>query len=159
MDTQLQPRVIDRDAEPEYSFLGTPTWFKATGEQTGGAYGLLEHSIAPGNASPWHVHHAEDESFYVVEGTMTFLVGDERFTADPGAYVFGPREIPHGFRNDGAGPARMLLMATPVGFEHFVLTLAEPATPGSSPAGPPDMEKLIALAAQYHIEIIGSLPE
>lgn len=159
METALRPRVVQRDEAPEYSFLGTPTWFKATGEETGGAYGLLEHLIAPGDDSPWHLHQVEDETFYVVEGTMIFRVGEELFTVGPGGYVFGPRGIPHGFRNAGATPARMLLMATPAGFERFVRALVVPAGLGSPPPGPPDMGQLMALAAEYRIEILGPFPE
>jgi hypothetical protein len=51
MEAALRPRVRKRDKAPEYSFFGRRTWFKATGEETGGAYGLLEHLIAPGDAS------------------------------------------------------------------------------------------------------------
>src|SRR5687767_6687574 len=124
METALRPRSEQRDEAPEYSFFGRRTWFKATGEETGGAYGLLEHLIAPGDASTWHIHHAEDETFYVVEGTMTIRVGVEWFRVGPGGYAFGPRGVPHGFRNEGATSARMLLMTNPAGFERFVRALA-----------------------------------
>src|SRR6188472_751175 len=111
MEAALRARVVQRDEAPEYSFFGRRTWFKATGEETGGSYGLLEQLIAPGDATTWHIHHAEDETFYVVEGTLTVRVGEERFTVGTGGYAFGPRGIPHGFRNAGAIPARVLLMA------------------------------------------------
>ena len=74
---------------------------------------------------------------------------------EPGTFVYGPREIPHGFRVEGTEPARMLLQCTPGGFEHFVIKMSEP-TP---PTGPPDMEKLMALAAKFDNEILGPLPE
>jgi quercetin dioxygenase-like cupin family protein len=137
-------------------------WIKATGEQTGGALGLIEHIVPPGAGSPWHVHHNEDESFYVIEGEILFIVGEEqqRLTADPGTFVFGPQDIPHGFRNDSAAPARMLLEVTPAGFEQFALALAEPApASGFPPVGPPDMEKVMAEAARANIEILGPLPQ
>jgi uncharacterized cupin superfamily protein len=51
---------------------------KATGEQTGAAFGLIDNLMPAGFASPYHMHRNEDESFYVVEGEMTFYVGDER---------------------------------------------------------------------------------
>ena len=53
----------------------------------------------------------------------------------------------------------MLLMATPAGFERFVRALAVPAGPGSPPAGPPDMGQLLAMAAEYRIDILGPFPE
>jgi quercetin dioxygenase-like cupin family protein len=160
METMLRPRALDRDAGETLWFFGGRTWLKATGAQTGGASGLIEQVMPPGTGSPWHLHHAEDESFYVLEGTITFLVGDERITAGPGAYVFGPRGIPHGFRVEGERPARFLLMVTPAGFEEFVAELGEPATgPGFPPAAPPDMAKVMAAAAARQVEILGPLPE
>lgn len=113
-----------------------------------------------GTGSPWHLHHAEDESFYVLEGTLTFLIGDERITAGAGTYVFGPRGIPHGFQIAGDQPTRFLLMVTPAGFEGFVAELGEPATgAGFPPAAPPDMAKVMAAAAARQVEILGPLPE
>jgi hypothetical protein len=73
--------------------------------------------------------------------------------ARPGTYVFGPREIPHGFKVLGDAPARMLLLCAPGGFAQFVVEMSEPM-----PA-PPDIAKLMALAAKYHIDILGPLPE
>ena len=163
METALRPYAIHRDEGETLAFFGALTWIKATGAQTGGAFGLTEQLMPPGVESPWHCHHAEDESFYVIEGEVLFIIGDEgqqRITAGPGTYVFGPREIPHGFRVAGSSPARMLIEATPAGFEHFVLALSEPApASGFPPAGPPDMEKVMAAAARANLEILGPLPE
>jgi uncharacterized cupin superfamily protein len=60
---------------------------KATGEQTGGAFGLIDNLMPGEFASPYHMHRNEDESFYVVEGEMTFYVGEERVKAEAGAFV------------------------------------------------------------------------
>ncbi len=160
METTLRPRAVGRDAGETLWFFGGRTWLKATGEQTGGAYTLIEQVAPPGVSSPWHLHHAEDESFYIIEGTLTFLIGEERITAGPGAYVFGPRGIPHGFRVDGDSPARYVIMTTPAGFEEFVVALSEPAMgPGFPPDVPPDMAKVMAAAAARQLEILGPLPE
>jgi quercetin dioxygenase-like cupin family protein len=162
METAIRPYFSSLHDAETFNFFGSLTWFRATGEQTGGALGLIEHSVPPGADSPWHVHHNEDESFYVIEGEIEFIVGEDHqhITAGPGTFVFGPRNIPHGFRNAGSTPARMLLQVTPAGFEQFALALAHPAD-GSTPApsGPPDMDVLLAEAAKYNIEILGPLPE
>jgi mannose-6-phosphate isomerase-like protein (cupin superfamily) len=143
-----------------FRFLGIPTVMRSTGETTNGAFGLMEHSMMPpGFASPYHTHHREDEAFYVLEGEMAFVCGGKWLKAGPGTYVFGPRKIPHGFKVIGNAPARMLLLCAPAGFEHFVLELSEPATDPTLPPASPDMAKLIALAAEYHIDILGPLPE
>ncbi|MDQ3222079.1 MAG: hypothetical protein M3Q75_01170 [Gemmatimonadota bacterium] len=72
----------------------------------------------------------------------------------------GPRDIPHGFRVEGTAPARLLLFATPAGFEQFVVELGEPAADWSSPpSAPPDMATLMAVAAKYRVDILGPLPD
>ncbi len=160
MEAATQPYALAQNEGQALWFLGAQTWVKATGEQTGGALGLVEQILPAGFSSPWHLHHNEDEAFYVAEGEMTFLCGDHRLSAGAGTWVWGPRGIPHGFRVEGSAPARLLLFATPAGFEQFVVELGEPATEGSSPpAGPPDMGKLMAVAARYRVDILGPLPD
>ncbi len=160
MLTQLAPFALAWEEGEALWFLGTLTWVKATSEQTGAAYGLIEQVIPAGFASPYHVHHAEDEAFYVVEGELTVIWGGQRVTAGPGAFVFGPRGIPHGFRVEGSAPARLLLLASPAGFEQFIVEMSEPVIDRAiPPTAPPDMGKLMALAAKYNIEILGPLPE
>jgi quercetin dioxygenase-like cupin family protein len=156
MPDQLQPRAVAKDEGAPIWFLGTQTWVKAkTVETTGGCYSLIEQVIPAGFATPYHKHHAEDESFYIVDGDVTFIVDGKKIRVGPGAYVFGPREIPHGFRVEGSEACRMLIFATPGGFENFVIEMSEPAPP----TGPPDMAKLMTLAAKYNIDILGPLPD
>ena len=88
---------------------------------------------AAGFASPYHMHRNEDESFYLVEGEMTFYVGEERVKAEAGAFVYGPRGVPHGFEVDGTEPARILLQNYPAGFERFPVEVGEPAKELSIP--------------------------
>jgi hypothetical protein len=111
--------------------------------------------MSAGFASPYHMHHLEDEAFYVLEGEMAFVCGGKWLNAGPGTYIFGPREIPHGFKVVGSVPARLLLLCAPAGFEHFCLELASPF--GDST--PPDMAKLMAAAVKYKVDILGPLPE
>lgn len=149
----LQPYINTAEETPVY-FLGIPTILKASGAATGGAFGLVEHlALPPGFASPYHTHHREDESFYVVDGEIAVLCGDTWMRAPAGSFVFGPREVPHGFAVLGNAPARVLLLCSPGGFEQFVAELSEAA-----PA-PPDMARLVQVADQYGITIHGPLPE
>ena len=150
-----QPFLNTRDAEA-FRFLGVPTLIRSSAETTNGAFGLIEHwDMQPGFASPYHTHHNEDESFYVIEGEVAFVCCGKWLKAGPGTFVYGPREIPHGFKAIGNVPARMLILCNPGGFEHFVL---EQITPLAEPPSPPDMGKLMALAAKYGIDIHGPLP-
>jgi quercetin dioxygenase-like cupin family protein len=159
MDVGTQPYALASEEGQAVWFLGTLVIMKATGEQTGGAFGLIDNLMPAGFASPYHMHRNEDESFYVVEGEMTFYLGEERVKAEAGAFVYGPRGVPHGFEVDGPEPARILLQNYPAGFEGFPVEVGEPAKELSiPPAEPPDMDKLMALAAKYDIEILGPLP-
>src|SRR5262245_55164750 len=106
----LQPHVSPADQPPIY-FLGLPTVVRATAQTTNGAFGLIDSwTMPPGFASPYHTHRAEDEAFYVVEGEMAFVCDGKWTVGGPGTYVFGPRNIAHGFKVVGDAPARLLLL-------------------------------------------------
>lgn len=157
MIEKLKEPCLNTREDSAFRFLGLPTLLRSTAETTNGAFGLVEHwMMPPGFASPYHTHYSEDEAFYVLEGEVAFVCGGKWLKAGAGTYVFGPRQLPHGFKIVGNAPARMLLLCTPGGFEHFVLELA---TPIDDPPSPPDMPKLLVLAAKFHIDIHGPLPE
>ncbi len=138
-------------------FLGSLTTIKAGADGTGGRVAVTE-SVAPrGSGSPLHVHHREDEWFYVIEGELTFWVGGETIVAPAGSFVYGPREVPHTFIVSSER-ARYLLVAEPAGFEDFIRTLATPAERLEIPpvsSEPPDVEALTAVAASFGIDIVG----
>jgi mannose-6-phosphate isomerase-like protein (cupin superfamily) len=142
---------------------GDATWFlnnrmtmKATAAMTNGAFGLVESLIAPGFSPPLHIHHREDESFYVLEGTLTMRCGERTFEATPGAFVFLPRGVPHTFVVEGNTPARMLTLMTPGGGEAFFPTAGRPAErEGLPPAGPPDIDALKRASQMFESEIVG----
>jgi quercetin dioxygenase-like cupin family protein len=152
----LQPYRNTRDDQP-FQFLGLPTLLRATAETTNGAFGLIDHTtMPPGSGSPYHVHHREDESFYVLQGRVAFVSDGKWLTAGPGDFVFGPRNVPHGYKVTGTTRAQMLVLVSPGGFERFLKELSEPA---GTPASPPDIAKLVAVAAKYGVDILGPLPE
>jgi quercetin dioxygenase-like cupin family protein len=93
--------------------------FLAVGEQTKGAYALIETANDPSTGVPLHVHEREDETWFVLEGEYTFEVGGRTFRAGPGDYVFGARNVPHSYANRTGAVARALIMVTPAGFEGF----------------------------------------
>ena len=156
----LSIHALGKDEGPAVWFLNQLAVVKATAKQTSNAFGLIEVLAPVGPASPYHVHRAEDETFYVLEGELEFISGERRLTGVPGSYVFLPREIPHGFRVVGTSPARFLVLVTPGGFEGFLIEIGKPASALTLPApSEPDMDKLTAVAAKYEIEILGPLPE
>jgi quercetin dioxygenase-like cupin family protein len=89
----------------------------ARSTETGGALGLVETEIPAGHSTPLHVHRHEDEAFYVLSGTVDFACGDQRFRAEPGAFVLLPRGIPHTFLGVSQEPSHVLVLLLPGGLE------------------------------------------
>ena len=137
-------------------FLRNRMTIKATAESTGGAYGLVESLVAPGFSPPLHVHHREDEAFWVLEGEVTMCCGDKTFRAGAGAFVFLPRDVPHTFVVEGDKPARMLTLLTPGGGEGFFVQAGRPPEhDGLPPATPPDIPTLKRVGDLFGAEIVG----
>lgn len=137
-------------------WLGSLAVIKATAADTDGQMTIIEITEPPGAEAPLHVHHREDEAFWILEGDVTFEVGDSTIHAQAGDYVFGPRDIPHRYTVGSAG-CRMLFILTPGGFEQVVIALSEPAASRSLPPPSdeePDFEHLIAVAASHGIDMI-----
>jgi quercetin dioxygenase-like cupin family protein len=138
----LEPLVVTT-GEPLW-FLGTLVRPKLTGEQTGGRFALWEGVLPRGAAPPLHSHR-QDETFYVLEGSVVVWVGDaeETGSCEVGTAVFVPGGIPHAFRVE-SDLARMLFISTPAGIEEFVHALSEPAAwpwlqpPADGPRVPPE---------------------
>jgi quercetin dioxygenase-like cupin family protein len=130
---------------------------KATAADTGGQMTIVEVTEPPGAQAPLHVHHREDEAFWILEGDVTFEVGDATIHASAGDYAFGPRDIPHRYTVGDSG-CRMLFICTPGGFEELVRDMSEPAasrTLPPPPEGPPDMERIAAVAQAHGCELLG----
>lgn len=151
----VEPFLGELDENDARWFLGCRVWQRADAARTGGALGLIEQIVPPAFGSPYHVHHSEDEAFYVLEGEIRFFSEGRSWVLGVGGFAFLPRGVPHGFRTEGDTPSRSLILATPAGFEGFVAELSEQAPP----AGPPDMGAVLAVAGRYGLEILGPLPE
>jgi len=128
---------------------------KVSGEQTGGAFALCEALVPPGGGPPPHVHHAEDETFVVVEGDLVFEADGRAQPASAGSVVHVPRGTAHTFSNVGSAPARMLFFYAPAGMERMFAEIGTPAEPGRAapPPGPADVAKLLAVAAKYRFTV------
>lgn len=154
----LSPRLVAAAEGPTYRVVADMVTFKAVGDDTSNAYSLFESRTPPGMGTPPHLQRYEDETFLVLEGVYTFLVGDTRHELRQGDYAFVPRGTIHAFTNTGATTAHLLIMVTPGGLhEQFFAEagefIADPNNP-PAPAGPPDVPRLIAIAAKYGIEIL-----
>ena len=104
--------------------VGGPLRFLVTGDQTDGRLTALENVIPPGQGPPLHLHDAEDESWYVLEGELEFQLGDDVHPTPAGSFVFVPRGAPHCFVNVGDAPARILVLFNPSGMERFFSAFA-----------------------------------
>jgi mannose-6-phosphate isomerase-like protein (cupin superfamily) len=138
-------------------FFGALAIVKASGETTAGRVTVIEHLAPEGSGPPIHVHHREDEWFYVIEGELTFWVGGRIIKAPTGSFVYGPRDIPHTFTVTSP-QARSLVVTEPVGFERFMRALSEPAAARTLPPAAvplPSRDKIMAAAAEFGLEILG----
>jgi quercetin dioxygenase-like cupin family protein len=96
--------------------------------QSNGAVSVVELAASADFAGPPLHHHDFDEAFYVLEGEMTFQLGDELRTVGPGELIFAARGSHHTLANLSGAPARYLVVCTPAGFENrFARTAAERA--------------------------------
>ncbi|WP_422122431.1 quercetin 2,3-dioxygenase [Planococcus sp. X10-3] len=140
----------------KYWFLGTLMEVKVTGEETGGQFSILEEIDAPDFVTPLHIHHKEDECFYLLEGEVTFTIGDKTISAKPGTFVFAPRDIAHMYKVEGSQPAKILSMLTPAGLEKLFIKYSVPTTEYKLPPDDieSDVDKLFAESADYGIEIL-----
>jgi quercetin dioxygenase-like cupin family protein len=132
---------------------------KAGPDETGNAFSQLVMDEPRGSGTPIHIHHNEDETFYVLEGQVTMFSGDDRVDLEAGDFFFVPRGVVHAYlvRSERA---RMLVTISPSGTEQLFVSLGVPVT-GSEPpteAVMPPMPELVRLFAQYGTEIIGPPP-
>jgi quercetin dioxygenase-like cupin family protein len=129
---------------------------KLTDAESMGQFAIVEAVAFRTTEPPLHVHHNEDEAWYIISGRMTFYVGEAAMTAQAGAFVFAPRGIPHTFTVD-VEPTRVLVFASPAGFERFALELGDDATSDVPPPNlaVPGPDVLGPVAERYGIEVIG----
>lgn len=143
--------VLEPGEGETVSVLGDQYTYKAVGEDLNGAYALVETTVPAGSAGPPpHIHRTEEEAFYVVEGELTVLVGERTFQAPVGTFALVPRGMLHAFSNRGSRPARVLVIISPAGFEQAFREMADIAPSADEP---PDLERLLAIARKYNLEI------
>ena len=121
---------------------GDPFTFKAVSRDPDGAYSLVEVAVSV-HGPPPHIHRNEDEGFYVVEGEFDTQLGERTIRADAGSFVFGSRGVVHSYSKVGAGPAKLLEIFSPAGFEHFLEEIA----------GLSDLDEIRTVAQKYNMKI------
>lgn len=129
---------------------GHPFTYKARSVETRGAYALVEATLT-GGGPPQHIHHAEEEAFYILEGEVNVQVGEQTIHGTPGSFILIPRGTVHTFWNAGALPAKFLVIVSPPGIEQF---LAEVIGEGEIDTDT-FIERTMALASEHNMEIVG----
>jgi quercetin dioxygenase-like cupin family protein len=133
--------------------------FLVTGDESNGAYFAMEALVPPGGGPPPHIHTREDETFYLLEGEIEFLLDDELTTAGRGDFVNVPRGTVHRFKNVGAETARMILTFTPAGIERWFAETLESAPNDVDEADVPDnvdevAARYVAAAPRYGLKFV-----
>jgi quercetin dioxygenase-like cupin family protein len=162
------PQTLQADGELLHrpSGTGRAFWgpgdhytFLVTGEESGGAYFAMEALVPAGGGPPPHIHTREDETFYLLEGQLEFLLGEETIVAGPGDFVNVPRGTVHRFQNTGTETARLVLTFAPAGIERwFEETLEQAPNDAQAEDVPDNIEEVaaryVATAPRYGIEFV-----
>jgi quercetin dioxygenase-like cupin family protein len=151
------PIAVGKDEGEARWWFASLAVIKATAADTGGQLSIVEVTEPPDAEAPWHVHHREDEGFWILDGSATFQVGDLTIDAHVGDYLFGPRDVPHRY-TVGPDGCRMLFLMTPGGFENLIIGMSEPAASRTLPPPSdeePDWERVAAVAAANGCELLG----
>ena len=156
MSNATSPLIRKPDEGSLLAIVGDLYRFLATGDETDGKYAMWEAIVPPGGGPPLHVHSREVESFYILDGEITFTVGGERIVATRGMFAHMPIGSVHGFKNESSATARMIISVAPAGLERMFQELSQPVPAGTTTAPPPtdaEIEKLLAIAPRYGVEL------
>jgi quercetin dioxygenase-like cupin family protein len=149
-----RPKVVADGGGTSVWALGVRVRVMVRAEETGGAYSVFEDVIPPGGGPPPHTHSRENETIYVVEGSLTAHLGDETHVVEAGTWVHMPVGVEHWFRNHTDRPTRMILTYSPGGFEKWFLEVGTPVGDGDNapPAHDPNaIRNAIAAAERYGV--------
>ncbi|MEV5576062.1 cupin domain-containing protein [Spirillospora sp. NPDC052269] len=145
------------EREP-FWFLGGQARILLPGGATDDALSLMEFADPVGHAPPLHVHENEDELWFVLDGEVTFLVGDESHDLVAGQVAHGPRGVPHSYLVRSPKGARLAVVFSPASIERYFRANGTPV--GEAGDLPPefDLETVIASAAAFGLRVAGPPP-
>jgi quercetin dioxygenase-like cupin family protein len=155
----MKPYLLAREeGEAVWMFDALDT-IKSDADQTGGGFAVVELLDSEGSSVPLHVNERWDRGFYVLDGSYTFVLVDESLAAEPGAWIFVPRNTPHAWRCDSQ-EGRLLSVTAPGGVEDFYRQVGESVVDRTKlpPRAVPDVQALSSTAAKHGITIVGPPP-
>ncbi len=145
--------VVTKPGENRFAYidpeLRSRAACKLTNEDSLGACSLFELSTPHRGGPPRHIHHREDEWYYVLAGEYLFEVGDVKYTLPVGGSIWAPRDIPHVWANTSTTEGRVILLCQPGGFENFFDAAGKGMMDKASPA---QMEQIMN---RYGMEVLG----
>jgi mannose-6-phosphate isomerase-like protein (cupin superfamily) len=152
-DDVLEPTVLAAgEGRTIEGPTGQPMIVKAGAAETHGAYALIEYSHAPGAAGPPpHIHHHHEEAFYVLEGELTLLIGQESVTVGAGGFAMVPRGMVHRPGNAGQEPVRFFFI-TSGAIDGFFVEMSEKLT---AAGGRLPVEQLVEIGTRWDTEYVG----
>lgn len=135
-------QFVSADTGEAYWVMGTLFTYLVTGAESGGSYFTLIVDVGPEAGPPPHIHHLEEEQFYVLDGQLTYSVGDQTFEVSTGDFIHIPRGTVHSFRN-GQKPSRLLATFSPAGIEGFFREVGDLVPEGERLKSPPPVTEAI----------------
>lgn len=146
----MERSVSTREEREGFPLLGATVAPVVDDAAQGGAWQMIELTVAPGGRSPLHTLSV-DKAFYVLEGAITLVVGDATRPAGAGDAARIPAGTPHNYANEGDAPARLLVVASGVGHVEFLRGMSRLAA-----AGPPDATRVEALADEFGVRLLAA---
>lgn len=150
MSEQRRPKVVQAGHGLRLHVHGIEFIYKTCSPDTDNQYALAVGIVPPNHGTPMHVHHREDEAFYILKGEFEIECGSEKFKAGPGTFALLPKDLPHRLRNLSTRPGKILCVQSPGGVEEFFEHLSVFA----HEALPLDLTRLAELAERYGIEFV-----
>ncbi|MCM2370867.1 cupin domain-containing protein [Aporhodopirellula aestuarii] len=145
------------DRRPRHCVLGIGYELMLAGAETDDGYELMRFLVPPGMSPPPHVHHYEDECFYLVNGQLVVQRGTKQISVSPGDSIHMPRGVPHTFRNESDGFAEFLCWVRPATLESFFAAFMQdwPEDEDLPPAPTQEhLDAMMASASEHHMEIL-----
>jgi len=143
----LTPPHVPAGQEETLSVSDNTITVKVDGEQTDGAYSVFELSVPPNVGAGLHIDKDWDEFWHVMEGTFAFTLNGEQIELSAGGFAYGPKGIPHSFKNAGETTGKLVMLTTPSGLEKFFRNIDEASLDGSL-----DKETFVKIMKSHHIE-------
>jgi mannose-6-phosphate isomerase-like protein (cupin superfamily) len=146
---QTKSSIADVPAKQKeiLSVVGNNITVKVGGEETDNAYCVFELSVPPNEGAGLHIDKDWDEWWYVIEGTFAFILNGAQKELSAGEFAYGPKGIPHSFRNAGRTTGKIVLVTIPSGLEKFFRAAHQ-----ASLNGRPDKETFVSIMRAHHIE-------